>query len=251
MSLEDDFHNGFSPENSKNGHQSLGHNITDDFDDDEEEEDEEEEGREFNSKDDLDPDYEGDGNEEDGEEEEEEEEEEGEEEEEFMEGEDEDEEEIKDESYGENEEYRQNYDDVADITPIYPSSKSSTKASSNAKASSSSSSAAGGGGATAMSTTEWTLPPTMPTMPAIVADSRETSAEPDSFPLTTDAERLAYIEYYLEQNKPKERHFKCKLCFDKAFLNCYKVGQFVGFDLGSLITDDLWIVIGVLVIGDY
>ena len=49
--------------------------------------------------------------------------------------------------------------------------------------------------------------------------------EPD-FPLTTDAGRLAYIEYYLQQNAPKERHFKCKLCFDKAFLNCYKVSIF-------------------------
>ena len=51
---------------------------------------------------------------------------------------------------------------------------------------------------------------------------KESSAEPD-FPLNTDADRLAYIEYYLEQFKPKERHFKCKLCFEKAFLNCYKV----------------------------
>ena len=45
----------------------------------------------------------------------------------------------------------------------------------------------------------------------------------EELPLTTDAERLAYIEIYFEQNAPKERHFKCKLCFDKAFLNCYKV----------------------------
>ena len=59
--------------------------------------------------------------------------------------------------------------------------------------------------------------------PDIIVVGNEMDVGDPDFPLSTDAERLAYIEYYLEQNAPKERHFKCKLCFDKAFLNCYKL----------------------------